>query len=462
MKTADPPRPAGRSFVPATRTQFLSTAAVGLVFVVGVLLGVSFLNGPWYWKWGWRDLGLSRVLLLHAIPFGLLAGAIWRIRRFREEDSPLPLLGLLFAVAVALQVSGAWSEPGGPGRIRAIVESPGTTSYFTDAVRVSRQPGWLSRFHEDSELKLHSSTHPPGPILYYLLFIRLFGGSAAVIGGLALGALSCFALPALYHCGGLWGLSARHRLTACAFYCLLPATSLFLPEFDTVYPVFTLLLIGCWARALGGSATSAVAFGGVLFLSTLFAYNLLTLGTFLAGYFVFSAATIAPEGRPRLLFGAEVAALSFLGFHVLFAVATGYDALASFRHATSTQRELAATYDRYYWPSVLFDLYDFALGAGFLVAPLVLYYGESFLEEFEWSRADLVVGALGLSTILVTDMSGLLRTETARVWIFLQPLWVLPAATRIVRWSVRDQGIVLALQGLILVVLRTRMGFLNP
>jgi len=462
MNTADSQSGPGRSFVPATRTQFLSTAAVGLVFVVGVLLGISFLNGPWYWKWGWRDLGLSRVLLLHALPFGLLAGAFWRIQKFREEDSPLSILVLLFAVGVALQIAGAGSEPGGTGRIRAIVESPGVTSYFTDALRMSRQPGWLSRFHEDSELKLHSSTHPPGPILYYLLFIRLFGDSAAVVGGLALGVLVWFALPALYLCGGLWGLSARHRLTACALYCLLPAMSVFLPEFDMVYPVFTLLLIGCWARALGGSASSGVAFGGVLFLSTLFAYNLLTLGAFLAGYFAFSLATIAREARPRLLFGAEVAALSFLGFHVLFAVATGYDAVASFRHATSTQSALAASYDRYYWPCVLFDLYDFALGAGFLVAPLMLYYGESFLEEFEWSRTDLVVGGLSLATILVTDFSGLLRAETARVWIFLQPLWILPAVTRIVRMSVREQGFLLALQSLILVVLRTRMGFLNP
>jgi hypothetical protein len=40
-----------------------------------------------------------------------------------------------------------------------------------------------------------------------------------------------------------------------------------------------------------------------------------------------------------------------------------------------------------------------------------------------------------LATLAIVDLSGLLRAETARVWLFLQPLAVIPAGAELSRWS---------------------------
>ncbi|HLY75743.1 MAG TPA: hypothetical protein VKU80_16620 [Planctomycetota bacterium] len=441
------------------------TAAIAALFGVGVLLQPSFLNGPWYWKWPWRDLEFSRVLLTYAISFGILALAVWKSRELKNGAPPLPVLVLFFIAGILLEGAGVLLEPGGLERIRAIVLSPGATSYFTDALRLDGKPGWLATFHRDQDLGLHSSTHPPGPILYYQFFIRLFGASrGALFGGLSLGILPWLGLPYLYQLGEEWGLEIRERVLSCAFYCLLPALTVFLPEFDIVYPVFTLVLVSTWLRTLEGNRMAALAFGATLFLSTTFAYNVLTLGVFFAGYglHVLVRECRDASSRWRTVLGLEWAFLSFLGWHAALALATGYDAAGSFRHAVEIQSRLSSGYDRPYWPCLFFDFYDFALGGGVLIVPLLFSTGETLLMEFDASRRDLVLGTLGLATLLITGASGLLRAEAARVWIFLQPLALLPAMRALMSMTRTQVGLLLGLQALLLVLLRSTVAFLNP
>jgi hypothetical protein len=60
------------------------------------------------------------------------------------------------------------------------------------------------------------------------------------------------------------------------------------------------------------------------------------------------------------------------------------------------------------------------------------------------------------------DLSGLLRGETARIWLFLQPLLVAPVAVELarVRWPWRLS--ILTLQWWILVLIKAKMSFIEP
>jgi hypothetical protein len=69
---------------------------------------------------------------------------------------------------------------------------------------------------------------------------------------------------------------------------------------------------------------------------------------------------------------------------------------------------------------------------------------------------------IGLATIATVDLSGLLRGETARVWLFLQPLMVVPVALELarLRWSWRLS--IFALQWWILLCVKAKMSFIEP
>jgi hypothetical protein len=94
-------------------------------------------------------------------------------------------------------------------------------------------------------------THPPGPILFYYAFFKLLGPrTGALIGGCVVGLLGSAGAVVMYMFAGLWTSDRRTRLTASAFYALLPALTVFFPEFDQAYPLFSMLLILFWVRAL--------------------------------------------------------------------------------------------------------------------------------------------------------------------------------------------------------------------
>jgi len=69
---------------------------------------------------------------------------------------------------------------------------------------------------------------------------------------------------------------------------------------------------------------------------------------------------------------------------------------------------------------------------------------------------------IGLATILTVDISGLLRGETARVWLFLQPLIVIPVAIELARIRLSWRLALFAMQWWILVLVKAKMSFIEP
>ncbi len=68
---------------------------------------------------------------------------------------------------------------------------------------------------------------------------------------------------------------------------------------------------------------------------------------------------------------------------------------------------------------------------------------------------------IGLVVVGIVDLSGLLRAETARVWLFLQPLLLLPAGLTLARLPAGGREGLIGLQWIILVVIKAKMQFIN-
>jgi hypothetical protein len=438
---------------------------VGLAFGAGVLVEAPGFNGPWYWNWAWRDVDLLRTALVFGI--GLLPILIAR-RLIRPGERPLRPwipLALLVAANFLMQLVGILVDAGSLSLIGEIVRSPNATSYFSDARNITSLGAWLPGFHE-ADLALHSSTHPPGPILYYYFWLKALGpGAGATAGGLLVGLFGSFGVAAVYQVAALWTSEVSERFAVASTYALVPATIHFFPEFDQVYPLFTLGLVAFWIKALEQDARYALAHGALLWLASFFAYQLVTVGAFLA-FFALYFLLARREGRPpigKILGAAAVSLGVFALAHLLVHVATGYRPIASFRHALQYQQRHSLGFERArpWLDCVLLDPYDFLIGAGMTALPLLVLYGWRVLRERTGVRREAVLSAIGLATILIVDLSGLLRAETARVWLFLQPLLILPAGLELARLGPGGQEKILWVQWLTVVLLKCKMWFIH-
>lgn len=453
-----------------SKLEAAAVLAVGIAFAMGVVFEVSPLNGSLRltgWQWPWRnDLELLRIVAFLFVPFGLIEFVLRK-----ADERPLSRVSIYVATLATgdflLQMMGMLAEPEGFGWLKRIVQSPVATSYFTDAQRIEDAGTWLRHF-DSASLAFHSSTHPPGPVLFYYAFLKLFGAaSGALLGGCAVGFLGSLGVVVAYVFAGLWTDDRRTRLTVCALYALLPALGVFFPEFDQVYPILAMLLIFFWCRSLQSEERvpwEALCLGVVLFAALFFAYNLLAIGAFLAYYVVYWAWRQASPGAAlaKILRNSAIAAGVCAGGQTILWLATGYNPIASFRHALAYQKVYASLLHRQYLNSILCDPYDFLLGAGILALPLVAAYLYRVSRDFDLGRRDVALSILGLATILTVDLTGALRGEAARVWLFLQPLLIVPAALELSRFRGRWRTALFAMQWLILACLKAKMLFIRP
>jgi len=448
-----------------TKRQALCVLAVGVAFSFGVLYRLGHLNGlaHSYWEWPWRNLGNLRSVQALLLP-GLLIGFVIR-RMDKKLSRPWLWVGLLALSNLLLQMAGMAIEPEGFDRIERIISSAQATGYYSDAVEIHGLHAWMSNYHTISTLRAHSAIHPAGPTLFFYLFVKLLGASrAAFVSGVAIGLIASAGIFVIYRFAGLWTEEPRVRLLACALYALLPGLTVFLPELDQVYPLLSVLLILHWVTALDRvSSKHGLLFGAILFLATFFAYNLLAIGAFLVLYALYwlSQRKWNSKAWTQMFHTAAIALGTFAILYLMLWIATGYRPLASFATALRTQAYISQqVLKRPYGPFLLINLYDFALSGGVISLLIVLCYCRNLLSEFNAARREVAFTFLGLAAIIAIDLSGLFPGETARTWLFLQPLLVVPPALAISGLGRSWTLVIFGLQWWILVCIKSKMTFI--
>ena len=418
------------------------------------------------WEWPWRsDFHVLRGGVFLFVPFTLIVYAVRRADRLPKSNLSIPLAALTIGNFL-FQLVAMLGEPRGIETVRHIVLSARATSYYLDSTGIHGVAPWLRHF-DRATLGFHSSTHPPGAILFYYVFAKLFGFQAgALVGGCAVGLMASLGVLAIYAFAGLWTTDRRTRLIAGAFYALVPALTVFFPEMDQVYPIFSMLLILFWCKSFSSERAipwDAIGFGATLCVATFFAYNLLTIAAFLAYYALYRLWREKWTGSAllRVVRNSVIAGAVFAGGYAILWLATGYDPIASFLNALSYQAVFSAWLNRSYAMSALLDPYDFLLGAGMLALPLVIFLLYRAAKKFDFAHEETALTLIALATIATIDLSGVLRGEAARVWMFLQPLLIAPAAIELSRQRGRWLLAILSLQWLILACLKAKMSFIG-
>jgi hypothetical protein len=443
----------------AIRVKLAIVAAVSALLAIILLTHVQWLNGPEYWKWPPRYVPALRwypPMLLAAAP--LLAAVA-----FSSKLKPWIAIALMMVSMLAMQVVAATMSqtPASFHGVIYTVESPTNLSYFTDAARTSdiSTRELLSHYpHFMPQFSMHSQEKPPGPILFFRALLAIFGESdrTALIAGLLIGALATIAIPATYWLiGSLTDDPAgTARLFGAAFIALSPGLVLHLPQMDQLYPAFTCVLLATWYAALSRRSYSwAIAFGIVLALACFTVYHFLVLGAILAALTVAQA-----RGRVAQILKLIAVALSGVaGFYALLLAATGFDPFATFVQALHCQADHLNDLYRPYPKTIVDDLADFALGAGWLGWLLIIF----FLVRWRSHPArETWLVALCVAQLVLVATTGLLQTETARTWCFLLPLLAIGVGLELRDWSRWPRFAVIALMWLMLCLVGQNMKFI--
>lgn len=488
MEQPSTPHPAADDD-PVVRRKLVGILLVTLVLAGLVLSHVSWMNGPWYWKWPWRRLGffpLYFALAVAALPF-VAAQRVYHagngVERSRRRMVAAILLLTLATLALSLTAVTLSGTPSGLGRLSDLVHSPIVNSYFNDAVRlhervtrepdvsavdaIANYPRLLPRLH------LHSRYKPPGLMLYYFFWVTLLGPThaAAAAGGIGIAVLGALTVPAGYWLVRTFTASVDAAFCAASLLALAPGRVLFLPMFDTLYPALACVMLVLWARALDrGRALEPAALGAVLALCLFLSYIFLILGLFMVALALLKLPQDWKTMLGRIVRQGLIAAAALGGVYGLLWIVTGFDPIETARVISRLQMRDLIKLRRPFPEHIPFDVLDFMMSGGWITVLLIGYLFtplhpllrtangglRGFIRRIS-PTAQFVV--LCLLQILTVALAALLPGEAARLWLPMLPLLLAPAAIELTRWPAAPRMLVYLCLWILLAAIAQNMWF---
>ncbi|HOL78130.1 MAG TPA: glycosyltransferase family 39 protein [Candidatus Hydrogenedentes bacterium] len=286
-------------------------------------------------------------------------------------------------------------------------------------------------------LSMHSKVHPPGPVVVLWLLADLGAGRTPLGLSIATVFFGSLAVFPLYY----WVRDVTDAMTAyaaCLLYCLSPMAVLFTAtSADILFMPFTLTALFLFWRAINGkSLWYAVGAGIVYGIMSILSFSLIGIGSFfgLVGLWkLFSR-----DSRKHVIRTAALMAFSFLCFHVLLWLWSGFDVFECFRLAKEQFDLDQANIDRLgpRYPSWIWKILNPACWLFFAGIPVtVLCY--RFLREAKGQRKSLAW--VFLLTFLALDFLYLARGEGERSAMYVLPFLLVPSATQLA-FYVRQEG----------------------
>jgi hypothetical protein len=466
-------------FVCLRQPLVLAAWAVTLLFLIVVIKRLLPLGVPGEGQWVWAYRDTVAPVFTFGLPLLVFMGviAVWAYVWEQSEKKALrgAFVALIFFVvgACALRASIQKINTNPPEIPEAFyvgwtIVSRVSTTYFADALTVGSVPEFLRTFPERMrQSDWHGKTHPPGTILFFYLVDRWLHQSPNVAGALmrwmgwqaweevsagrelvqgrtgvrlddtslVAAAAAGYLLPML----GCWGLMPLFQLTRRLFddrtawalallWLVVPSLDLFFPVVDQIY--LTLAIVVLWllgeglARPCGrftAAAGIALSFGLFMTFSflALLAVCVLWIGlatlrqrdVMLRRLAVFAVGLLLPMVVLYLLFGLNM--LTVLQ-------------IALTAHGGVTERRIRSVW-------MVVNLMDFFMLLGL---PITLFFMVSFFHHVKKFRAASanqrsVADALLLAyviTLLLLNVSGVVRGEVGRIWMFLTPVPLVWAA----------------------------------
>ncbi|MDQ3814947.1 MAG: hypothetical protein M3347_13465 [Armatimonadota bacterium] len=394
-------------------------------------------------------------------------------------------LGALWLAAVLLSLGVALLHPWGLMHTASLIFSIGPNSYYYTALQHHDMLALLQNFDQHMvKLPLHAQTQSAGPIVLCWGLRRLFdyvpflqdiadvlfyfsvGGNSQVVGAqwsriidlplsaadvgaalmiafffISVGSLTVVPLYFL----GKWLYNARVGVWAAVGFTLLPGFHLFHATVDQMYPFVTtvaLCLVTLAVRAPRRGWLYMGAAGVWLSLAIFMHLGLLTLIVLCVAYGGLllrrgqstEQAKEQPAAPVRSLWsGLPAFMIGLLAPQLLLWILFHYNLIAVLLTSNRLRDALYAELNRPYLRSLVGNLIEFLISAGIPISLLFLWHTGQRVRDLLHRSTSVGAAPLFWSFLLLLtalELSGKVRGEVARMWIFLTPGLVLIAAAQ--------------------------------
>ena len=423
---------------------------------------------PGEWVWDHNALG---AYLVPALVAGLLLVGLLALLCRTEQWSRTTGVGraacLAALVLLVLALQWALLTAAGPPAVSWaapawIIASPNATTYFAASLGVGDVKQWVAAYPEHmAELPYHAQTHPPGFVLLFL-FLRKAAAAiiphpgaawgelaaainhkfvfeltpsdavAAVGGALVLslaGALSL--IPLFFHGRDLAG--ERAAVCSAALMAGMPGLLLLGASGDQIILALAILTLwlcyGAWKK---GGVVRPLLGGIAAGIGMFFSLGFAVVGAWLVVWLVLGLLRCddTTGAARRVFIAGGAAAAGFVIVYLLLYWLLGYRPVAVAQQAFGAHRDVTAiAAGRTYWIWVLMNPVEAALFAGLPLVVAAAWSVRAIARDPAMARLRAFLAA-GLIVLVMLDLSGTVRGEVGRIWLFL--FW--PAALTAGAW----------------------------
>ena len=420
--------------------------AVAAFFAVAVHQHLFHVNSHYYYRWAWQWIPSGTVypvMLPLGIPF-FLAQALYAKRPSAAWVS------LLMVSSLGLIIGGAWAQQNPPGlsRIPDVVQSRWSTGYFAQADLLLHQGigprELLARYPTllGHDFYLHPRQKPPGLVLLEMGIIRLFGAGrlGATVSGLLIGVLASFTILATYLFIAFFTASRNAAFFGASYLALCPSLVLFFPMFEQCYSILTVTVAVLWGLALvRDQFRYSLALGVAYAVAGFITYLPGVVAIFLVGFALLRLFDDPRRRVGRILLHFLASLATFVACYAVLWTFTRFNPIATLRECARQNHILwDILINVYHYPhhrvpgTVPTDLYDFALSSSWMSFVLVgLYLKSAFTQGL---TAQSRVAILSVLQFVLIALTGVLQVETARIWMFMLPMLMLPVGLELANW----------------------------
>ena len=405
--------------------------AVFLIQRYNLTLHISIETIPLYKR---PDVSFNRWLVLPIAGFGLYLVLMRSILK-AKEPIPLPVLLITFiGLKIVIDVSVTLIN----GSFLPI----GIKEYIDDVPKFA-SIGDILQYYADRAptLTRHAGTHPPGAVLTLWLVTRLLVYNYMVKAWLIILSAPLVLIPIYRLATKLHDRpTAVHAL---ALYLVTPNAVLYTATcMDAFFALFLVLSLYLICDPVKHTIPGAILTGLSLAISMFFTFAT----TFLGLYFI--ALTAAAYFWKRQEFAKYLVALTISGItfclvYLIVYVLTSYNLLANLIAAMEVDRSGIGTgYEtlpRYFLVSGT-NLFGFLTLIG---VPTIVFFLRQLGREIHQLLTGQECSIFLLTYIIVlipTAFSTLYMTETERIWLFMTPLVLIPAAKNLATYIGRQKN----------------------
>lgn len=431
-----------------------------LFYITGIITHKPYFIGPPdSTQWAYTNQGTpASIGIAFLIGFAVIVLYYFFSKRikisFRNEIIFLVLvviLNILFLLSIINITEGGLTN------VYGIIHSPNAAGYFTEASKLKFPSSLLSNYSKKMHaLAQHARNHPPGAILVSWKINNLLLGynkfneyisnkfmkdnahvslgllTARKRAGLFIWSIIVTLLTALtpiaIYLFSRFMYGYKNAMLASALWLLIPSPLLFYSNLDSVYALFSILIIYFFYRSLFSENILWLLLAGiVLSISLFFTYAFLffILLFFIVYLFMLLTKKIT---IPSLTKKGLLILIPVLIFYSVLFLKYNFNCIQTFLEIKNFVTGDLMTF-RPYFTWIFFNILEFI---EFLGIPIIFLFAK---KAYDLTKSKTNTKKIFLLSYLVVmlffNFSGTALGEVARVWIFLMPVFVIFAGKKL-------------------------------